>query len=56
MTDSAPAIETAARCPKCGTAMELVVIVPHTSLPLMERHTYLCTPCNQVKIYMLPTK
>ena len=52
MTDPIP--QTLARCPKCGSSMELVIIVPHTSLPLMERHTYLCEPCNQVKIYMLP--
>jgi hypothetical protein len=45
-----------ARCPKCGSHMELVVIVPHAVTAAMERHTYLCTPCNQVKIYMLPVK
>jgi hypothetical protein len=45
---------TTAPCPKCRADMVLVVITPHPIATGMERHTYLCTPCNQTKTYILP--
>ena len=48
--------DTAARCPKCGMPMELAVTAPHAVAAVMHKHTYLCVPCNQVKIYMRPAK
>ena len=54
MTDTAT--EILARCPKCREAMELVVTSNHAVAAEMQKHTFLCTPCNQVKIYMLPSK
>jgi hypothetical protein len=47
-----PAI--AAPCPKCATPMVLAAITPHPVAVRMERHTFLCTTCNQTKTYMLP--
>jgi len=43
-----------APCPKCRADMTLVVITPHPIAPGMDRHTYLCRPCNQTKTYILP--
>jgi hypothetical protein len=48
--------EIAARCPKCGMPMALAVAAPHAVASVMQKHTYLCFPCNQVKIYMRPAK
>ena len=48
--------ETTAPCPKCRADMTLVVITPHPIAPEMERHTYLCRPCNQTKTYVLPNR
>jgi C4-type Zn-finger protein len=45
---------TTAPCPKCRADMVLVVVTPHPIAPEMERHTYLCRPCNQTKTYVLP--
>jgi hypothetical protein len=45
---------TTAPCPKCRADMILVVVTPHPIAPEMERHTYLCRPCNQTKTYVLP--
>ena len=41
-------------CRKCGTAMGLAAISPHPIAANMQRHTFLCTTCNQTKTYMLP--
>ena len=46
---------TTAPCPKCRADMALVVVTPHPIATEMERHTYLCKPCNQTKTYVLPT-
>jgi RNase P subunit RPR2 len=46
---------TTAPCPKCATIMVLAAITPHPIAKQMERHTFLCTKCNQTKTYMLPT-
>ena len=43
-------------CPRCGTVMTLAAITPHPIAPQMLRHTFLCTPCNQTKTYVLPAK
>jgi hypothetical protein len=43
-----------APCPKCGTSMSLAAITPHPIATQMQRHTFLCTKCNQTKTYMLP--
>ncbi len=45
---------TTAPCPKCGTAMILAAVTPHPIVAAMQRHTFLCTTCNQTKTYMLP--
>jgi hypothetical protein len=45
---------TTAPCPKCGTSMLLAAVTPHPIATQMQRHTYLCTTCNQTKTYMLP--
>jgi hypothetical protein len=45
-----------APCPKCGTMMQLAAVTPHPIAVQMERHTFLCTKCNQTKTYMLPRK
>ena len=45
---------TSAPRPKCRADMVLVVVTPHPIAPGMDRHTYLCKPCNQTKTYMLP--
>ena len=42
-------------CPKCGALMELAAIVPHATDQRMAKHTFLCTPCNQTRNYMLPS-
>ncbi len=47
---------TTAPRPKCTTTMVLAAITPHPIATHMERHTFLCTRCNQTKTYMLPTK
>jgi hypothetical protein len=36
--------------------MILAAITPHPLAAHMERHTFLCTKCNQTKTYMLPAK
>ena len=41
-------------CPKCGFLMELAAVIPHATDQRMAKHTYLCTPCNQTRNYMLP--
>jgi hypothetical protein len=41
-------------CPKCGSLMELAAVIPHATDQRMAKHTYLCTPCNQTRNYMLP--
>jgi len=51
---SADSKAATAPCPKCRADMVLVVVTPHPIAPEMERHTYLCTPCNQTKTYVLP--
>ena len=43
-------------CPKCGTRMLLAVTIPHPIAVQMQRHTYLCSKCNQSKTYMLQSK
>jgi ribosomal protein S27AE len=43
-------------CPKCGAGMVLAAVTPHPINARMERHTYLCEPCNQTKTYALPAK
>jgi len=45
-----------APCPKCSTTMVRAAITPHPIATHMERHTFLCVPCNQTKTYMLPAK
>jgi predicted RNA-binding Zn-ribbon protein involved in translation (DUF1610 family) len=45
---------TTAPCPKCGTTMILAAVTPHPIVAAMQRHTFLCTTCNQTKTYMLP--
>ena len=40
-------------CPKCGTLMYLAAITRHPIAAHMQRHTYLCMPCNQTKTYVL---
>jgi predicted RNA-binding Zn-ribbon protein involved in translation (DUF1610 family) len=45
---------TSAPCPKCGTGMLLAAVTPHPIATQMQRHTFLCTTCNQTKTYMLP--
>ena len=47
---------TTAPCPKCGTSMVLAAVTPHPIAAQMQRHTYLCTTCNQTKTYMLQIK
>lgn len=42
-----------APCPKCGTPMILAAVTPHPIVTQMQRHTYLCSRCNQTKTYML---
>lgn len=46
--------ETTAPCPKCRSDMALAAITPHPVAQQLARHTYLCTPCNQTKTYILP--
>jgi DNA-directed RNA polymerase subunit RPC12/RpoP len=46
-TDSAP-------CPKCGFHMILAAITRHPVATQMQRHTYVCVPCNRTKTYMMP--
>jgi hypothetical protein len=41
-------------CPKCGFLMELAAVTLHATDQRMAKHTYLCTPCNQTRNYMLP--
>jgi hypothetical protein len=53
MLRSEPMSETVP-CPKCRGDMSLVVITPHPIAADMDRHTYLCRPCNQTKTYVLP--
>ena len=48
-----PATQTAP-CPKCAFDMMLAAITPHPKNDRMERHTYLCTVCNQTRTYVLP--
>jgi hypothetical protein len=36
--------------------MVLAAITPHPIAAQMQRHTFLCTKCNQTKTYMLPGK
>jgi hypothetical protein len=50
------AADAATPCPRCRTGMTLAVITPHPIATKMQRHTYLCTQCNQTKTYMLPAK
>jgi hypothetical protein len=45
-----------APCPRCATTMVLAAITPHPIAAHMQRHTFLCTKCNQTKTYMLPAK
>ena len=45
-----------APCPKCGTLMNLACVTPHPIAPRMQRHTFLCTTCNQTKTYMIQVK
>lgn len=45
--------ETTAPCPKCRTIMVLAAITPHPVVKQMERHTFVCSKCNQTKSYML---
>ena len=47
---------TTAPCPKCGTLMILAAVTPHPIAPRMQRHTFLCTTCNQTKTYMIQVK
>jgi predicted RNA-binding Zn-ribbon protein involved in translation (DUF1610 family) len=47
---------TTVPCPKCGTSMSLACITPHPIATQMQRHTFLCTKCNQTKTYMLPAQ
>jgi hypothetical protein len=57
MTDTAATVDksaTTAPCPKCATTMALAAITRHPLAAHMERHTFLCTRCNQTKTYMLP--
>src|SRR5579862_1074372 len=55
MTAEAASAMTAP-CPKCATTMILAAITPHPIAAQMQRHTFLCTTCNQTKTYMLPAK
>lgn len=45
-----------APCPTCATVMVLAAVTPHPISTKMERHTFLCTKCNQTKTYMLAAK
>ena len=49
-------VKEAARqpCPKCGVLMELAAVTLHATDQRMAKHTYLCTPCNHTRNYMLP--
>jgi hypothetical protein len=49
-----PAVTTP--CPKCHTGMVLAAITPHPINARMEKHTFLCTQCNQTRTYVLPAK
>jgi hypothetical protein len=36
--------------------MILAAVTPHPVAPRMQRHTFLCTTCNQTKTYILPAQ
>lgn len=55
-TTAEAASSMTAPCPKCATTMILAAITPHPIATQMQRHTFLCTTCNQTKTYMLPAK
>jgi transposase-like protein len=48
--------ETSPNCPKCSSGMVLAAVTPHQIVAQMERHTFLCSPCNQTRTYMLLKK
>ena len=56
MTQQAQATDGAdgVPCPKCSFPMVLAAVLPHATDQRMAKHTYLCTPCNQTRNYMLP--
>jgi hypothetical protein len=55
MSDSA-AVDATAICPQCRTLMVHVAVTPHPVVRNMQRNTYLCSPCNRTRTYMLPVK
>jgi len=40
-------------CPKCRNGMLLACITPHPINARMEKHTFICTRCNQTRTYAL---
>jgi RNase P subunit RPR2 len=48
--------ELSAPCPKCHNEMIYVTALPHPKAPQMQRTTFVCQGCNQIRSYTLTTE
>jgi hypothetical protein len=48
------ATPTLVHCPKCRAGMVQLAATPHPVVPGMQRNTFVCHACNQMRTYMLP--
>jgi len=56
MPDPAPPFDERASCKKCESEMLFIAATPCTVNPNMEKRTYFCFTCGQLKTFALQSR